>query len=303
MSHGSRHLGRIGRDKLRVRVVGEHSFAWVEASMLWGATLEVYVRGRVDLPKTTREAFSLPLLVTREEALELAPVDSPWDGVVFGTVLDRGDSELLVEVARAWRPLALLVATPGNWTRQTFRELLEGKLRGPGLKTSRFMQVHSEVGGVTESQWRMLYVCREETRGRRPVMKVSDYPRTLQTSLDDTLGGRGKTGRTFEVRPANSDLPLLAIGQVLHKGGRTSLVYDGKGRGPDLHTLSHNDRYFWVLAQTIYSRKDPVVRSVAYHELLAIWDYEGKQESRRWGVRLRNWVLKARLASPPAKIV
>ena len=39
MKQGSKCLGRVGRAVVKVRVVGDHSFAWVEAGVLWGGNV------------------------------------------------------------------------------------------------------------------------------------------------------------------------------------------------------------------------------------------------------------------------
>ncbi|KAL7526848.1 hypothetical protein ACHAXR_001679 [Thalassiosira sp. AJA248-18] len=51
------------------------------------------------------------------------------------------------------------------------------------------------------------------------------------------------------------------------------------------------------------SPKKPVRRQIRYHELLGLWDYEGKQESVNWSHHQRRLVLARRLQSPPAKML
>jgi hypothetical protein len=46
-----------------------------------------------------------------------------------------------------------------------------------------------------------------------------------------------------------------------------------------------------------------VVRKVVPSELFAIWDYEGKYESKDWSPDLLSAVMNARLSSPPAKML
>ena len=287
---------------MKVRVVGNHSFAWVEATVLWGATLEVWVRGSVP-PKSPRAAFQLPLVLTPDEALNFSPQGDPWDGLIFGTILNQEDSDLMSRMFGVWQPRAILLAVPGEWGRKRLAEVMGGRFRGRGLKTRQFRVNHARMGGVTDSQWTVVYVTRHEVRGCRALMTTPSYARHLQTCLDDTLKVERRKARAFEDSPDDSELPVHAIGRMNWGQGRFSPVYDGLGRAPDLRDLGLGELHFWVRARSVFSPDTPVVRQVAYHELLMIWDYEGKQESARWNQNLRAWVLRARLASPPAKIV
>ena len=297
----SSFLGRGGREGVCVRVVGEHSFAWVEATNLWGAKLEAFVRVS-DLPKYIREVFDLPIAVTPDEAARLPPLGVPWDGLMVGTVRDQQDADILHQCHRAWQPSVTLVTLPGDMSRTAVRKLASDPLNGPRLHRRMQKWIHSELGGVTRSCWWLVEVRREGVRGQEALMKKSSYPCPLQTSLDDTVCVKGERKRTFEARSAGSGLPPLAIGQVRQKDGSPRPVYDGEGMGPDLGKMAAQDWRFWVLVKTVYQPK-PVVRQVTDHELLSIWDYEGKLESKRWESRTKRWVTWERLLSPPAKIV
>ena len=70
----------------------------------------------------------------------------------------------------------------------------------------------------------------------------------------------------------------------------------------DLSHLQSCERHFWVLAQSVFTQK-PVLRQVKIAELMAIWDYEGKLESRGWSREQCLRILHARLLSPPGKIL
>ena len=58
-------------------------------------------------------------------------------------------------------------------------------------------------------------------------------------------------------------------------------VYDGARHAPDVGQLGAANQRLWVLAESVW-RKERVVRQILPHELLLLWDYEGKLESRRW---------------------
>ena len=57
-----------------------------------------------------------------------------------------------------------------------------------------------------------------------------------------------------------------------------------------------------MLAESVWSKKR-VVRQIGPTELLAVWDYEGKLESRHWDAGLLERVLTSRLRSPPATVL
>jgi len=62
---------------------------------------------------------------------------------------------------------------------------------------------------------------------------------------------------------------------------RPKLVYLGDAVGLDLSTIPLWDQFIWVWAHSVFS-KTPVLRQAKMSELMAIWDYEGKLESRGW---------------------
>ena len=243
---------------MKVRVAGDRSFAWVEACFLWGSSLEVWVRGSMP-PKSTRAAFQLPLMLTPDAALSLLPQDSPWDGLLFGTILNQEDVDVMAGMFWAWRPQATLFVVPGEWGRKKFSEVIGDRFRGQGLKTRQFRQCHSKLGGVTDSSWTVVHVTRLEGRDCRLLMMTPSYARHLQTCLDDTLRVERNKARAFEPRPASSDLPDHAIGRVRWGGGKFSPVYDGLGLGPDLRTLGDDELRFWVKAWSVFSSDTRVI--------------------------------------------
>ena len=264
---------------MHVIVVGEHSFAWVEATLWWGATLKAIVRGS-DLPKSIREEFDLPKAIAPDLASEMAPTGGKWNGLMFGTILDKADSDEMVACFEAWGPVALVGVLPGRLSRSACAKLLGDRLEAPGFTLRVRKQLHSELGGVTVSPWWIVHLRREGVRSQRPLMMERTPPRPLQTSLDDTADVKGQRGRAFEPKAQDSDLPHLGVGLVRLKDGTRAPVYDGQGLGPDVGSLHWKDRRFWVRAKSVY-RKQPVIRQVVYHEILSVWDYEGKLESKQ----------------------
>jgi hypothetical protein len=124
-------------------------------------------------------------------------------------------------------------------------------------------------------------------------------PRHLQTALSDTYGA--SQGASFE--PRESDTPSEAVGVLLGTSGPTSTpVFSGDKLGPDLAQLPFGEVYFWVLAHSVYS-KQMVLHQARSSELMSVWDYEGKLEAHGWSRMQKLRILKARLLTPPGKML
>ena len=131
------------------------------------------------------------------------------------------------------------------------------------------------------------------------IMTGRALPRTLQSALSDVVGASGPC--VFEYR--EGEQPPEAIGIVTSSGTRNSSpLFASDGIGPDLHALPFREVHFWVRAVCVYS-KAPVIRRVKTDELFAIWDYEGKLESRQWSHSEQLAILRGRVACPPAKML
>ncbi len=75
-------------------------------------------------------------------------------------------------------------------------------------------------------------------------MMTSDYPRFLQTALNDTVGQETRLEvPAFEPRTDRSSLPEHAIGHISLASGNTYLVFDGKSLVSDLEQGSFKDPF------------------------------------------------------------
>jgi hypothetical protein len=123
--------------------------------------------------------------------------------------------------------------------------------------------------------------------------------RSLQTALSDRYGAA--KGATLEVRLGIN--PPEAIGILSSSTGDIIVpVFSGDSVAPDLSSIPIKDAHIWVYAHSVFS-KAQVLRQAKTSELMAVWDYEGKLESRRWSQAQGEGVLQARLSSPPAKML
>jgi hypothetical protein len=96
-------------------------------------------------------------------------------------------------------------------------------------------------------------------------MTGEHYFQPLQASLDDTLGGSQEWflfepcfGKSYlgTVRLRNSDVSLR--------------VYDAEGLAPDLAAIKPIFLFFWVKADSVWSKTDKVMRPVRLHELFSV---------------------------------
>ena len=127
------------------------------------------------------------------------------------------------------------------------------------------------------------------------------YPRTLQTALDDTLGPPSWRQKVLETRPHGfEDHKDAAFVVSRANGNELTPVYEGSGHGPDLGTVGLSR--MWVKARSVRGRGKTVIRPIADYELQSIWDYEGKLESLGWHNFHRS-VLPRRVRVPPAKML
>ena len=292
-------LGRQARSRIRIRVVGARSFAWLEAAMGWGATLEAVVvdhswhcnQVKLQLPGVS--AISL------KSATYLPPAGR-YDGILVASIHHQDEADNVATVFAAWRPaVALLAYPPSVNKRQAIRWLPD--LNQDSYRKKIITCSHAQFGGVTSSTWRVVHVSRLSTCETLPsVMKTNFYQRPLQTALDDTVGEERVA--SFDPREEKGRPSFMGYVTPVH-GSRQLEVYSATGLAPDISCLGHEDRHFWVSANSVMRPGGKVLRPVKTHELFAIWDYEGKLESKEWSREYRQKRLNARLGSPPAKVV
>jgi hypothetical protein len=293
-------LGRRGRTEARVRIVGASSLGWIEVAEGWGAMIEAVVHGVTADPVVSR-GYQHLTRICFGTALNLLPL-SPWNGIVLATLDHVEEDRDVMRLLQRWRPLVVVLALNSQVSKPQVRRRVPSL--GAGYSTFHWKARHKDLGGVTSSWWHLVRMTRDQSlmaQERHPRMMASTYQRPLQTALDDTESGA--TGGTFEQR--ESTLDHVAGFVTVREQGRQRIlpVYDGEGWAPDVSQLDHADRFLWVLADSVWGGKERVVRRIVGHELLSIWDYEGKFESRRWDDKMMERVLRSRLKSPPAKIL
>jgi hypothetical protein len=259
-------VDRRTKSKVRVRVVGNASLGWAEVAKRWGAELEAIVTEREPVVKhgVTQIVSLLTKLepITLPQALSMEPTGR-WHGLMLATIESPSDSAMIATLFQRWRPDLCILALPSSYSRSKVLQAIP--ILSPGYKKTLFKTRHIDFGGVTTTEWHVIHIsCRDDLLTKPTVMKMKSYSRSLQTALDDTLGGA--SGCLFEPR---GDLGPNLVGRVYTKssGGTIEgrqptcqVVYSAKGVGPDLSKITNvGDRHFWVKANSVMNQKDGVV--------------------------------------------
>jgi hypothetical protein len=303
-------IGRKNKSRIRVRVVGHRIFGWLEAAKLWGVNIEaMVVPGCRDIDRVKHIVSLLTDTATTmlHSALHLPPAQD-WRGVMLAVLADRTDSKPTATLFDRWKPEVAIFTIPGGLSCTEVLGLLPDF--PPRCSKTMFKPRHSNLGGVMTSVWHIIQVTQAREINTKPMlMKMESYSRTLQTALKDT---RGAERCSFEIR---KDLGASIIGMARHTKSSTEgleeaptpkqPVYSSRYLGPDISAMDPKDLHFWVSSNSVMSKDKAkqVIRTVNIHELLAMWDYEGKLEARLWTKLDRKNVFRQRLLSPPGKII
>jgi hypothetical protein len=229
---------------------------------------------------------------------------------MLGTIFNEENAADSAALFKLWQPLIAIFAIPSSTPRNSFNQWCTSIRAGGTTSYSRrdIMLSHYAIGGVTNTMWRFVHLSRRSELGdlsKQAIMMTPQFSRPLQTALQDTLGKSSLKSVKFEKVSTAAPLSGCSIvGYVSSdKRGFREPVYDSSGSAPDLGKLPNDGRYFWVSANSVFSKDEKVIRQVSNAELLTIWDYEGKFESKDWSSSMLSKVLNARLSSPPAKMI
>ena len=176
-------VGRTGRDKLRVRVVGNSSYPWAEAVHLWGRKIEAVVVDNLQVITFLKQHCNLkPTYI--QQAVALPPL-GPWNDYLFATLVTPKDVDWFNRLFVKWKPKQAFVMLHGKFLRTQVLEMLPPSDSFYSRKLSKAR--HSQFGGVSVSEWHAVHYSRVS-----PCITVSrwmtaeHYLQVLQASLDDT---------------------------------------------------------------------------------------------------------------------
>lgn len=130
------------------------------------------------------------------------------------------------------------------------------------------------------------------------LMTKEHYPQPLQSSWDDTEGA-AQERVSFE--------PCIGqdyVGMVTLRWTNMKLpVYDAEGLVPDLGLIKTSlFWFFWVETVCIWPRGQKILRAIRLHELISIWDLEGKLQCQGKSQNKSLTLLQHCLFLPPGKL-
>ena len=286
-----------------MRIVGNSSLGWLEAAVLWGANIQVFVCGNDNLTQVIRRSYphtQVPL--SHDCRTHKQPND--WDGILLATLsIATQDATMIRDAIQKWRPKVLAVTCPLTISRKEFRNRLAiDPAVYQCIRTTTCS--HDVFGGVTTSTWRLtVSTCILELDNVTSGMTAGCYPRTLQTALDDTIGGLNHVVR-LEKGSTQSSAQGIACEQVwCTRTKQYQYVHEASALGPDLYGLTEDQRLnIWVKATSVFSQ-DKVIRRITPFELAAVWDYAGKTRYSEMTPCELNQLTRWRMMSPPGKIL
>lgn len=288
-------VGRRNRSKVKVRIIGDYSYTWVDLSDKWGATIEAAVVNNQQLSHHLSSEYHCPTM-TVTQARRLPPHE-PWHGLAIATISTPQEISVVGDLFKAWLPGDLLIATHGHRTRSEVKAMIPDHPHFYHMTISKVR--HSHLGGATASVWSIIHL----SRMMNPVsisklMTREHYPQPLQASLDDTVGA---TQEKYLFEPCFGKDYLGTV--RVRKTGIMLRVYDADGLAPDMTTISPpRFWFFWVRAASVWSKEEKIIRPIKLHELFAIWDFEGKLSMEGQSLSERMTLLRRRFNSPPGKI-
>ena len=154
---------RSGRSGVKVRVFGDSSFGWAEATTSWGATPEAFITNH-QCTKSIRSRFKLPIALSYDSALGLSPAGQPsegtpyaitsqtWDGILCATIRGDDDSTKAKVLFKMWQPLIAIFALPSCLARSKIIAFVGGTSKACPFQDPEYQRLmvnvkHNEVGG------------------------------------------------------------------------------------------------------------------------------------------------------------
>lgn len=270
-------VGRVGRESITVVEWAKHSIAWGLVCSAWGAEVVLSISDTPKIRDLVRVMLPRSAVKSVLQTIVLTKVIYKSVDVFAGTVLDLNELRTIGQLIGKMSPKVVLISLSKTFSRnqvlksvgyQRLSSLFRVHLRG---------LVHARIGGATGSEWRFLILVQRDVPGKGPhLVQGKVCNQDLFSIIDDTLGG-GTSRRKPDVHARKPH----QLGWDLSK--------------------CPNKREYWVEAPSVYSRT-PILRRLADHELLALWDYP-QPKTVKISPRLLSIFLDALLAGPPGKMI
>ena len=178
---------------------------------------------------------------------------------MLATIQDQYDASDVRALFEAWQPLIAILALPSCLTRKERHMFLRGQsspFKRPEYTRVELSCHHPDFGGVTSSTWHFVHYSRSGGPTEKDaLMMAPQFPRPLQTALDDTLGESRRA--TVVVEEAQTATPTNELPHILGFAPTSKVkyktpVFDASRRGPDIGSLTRAERNFWVSANSVY---------------------------------------------------
>ena len=293
--------GTGGREKIKMVDVGVDGLPLADAAGRWGARVVGVVT-----PNKKERVFAQTWFpgAVAGSGCEVGPRLHHIDiDVVVGTA--STSDKLLKFWAESHRllPKYVMVLVPRDSFSRHILEERKGKFR----VIRRDTIVHSQVGGVTTSEWKVLVAARldVDTNNARG-LKFTDtvpYQRSLRSVLKPTNGVVLKGKRLQKVKRVEGQVQNDGRrGETMEGRDRTvgyvdqEPVYDDEG----LIQLSVGN---WVNTKCVYHPGQKVIRQMTVQECLAAWDYSDDVVREGQIDKSRKRTLERWIRAPPGKVV
>lgn len=278
-------VGHSGRKHLQVIEWALHSMSWGLVCGAWGAEVILSI---TESPKITALVkLLLPHAEIKSAARAMVGTkrqDCVGD-LFVGTVLLLRELPIIANFITALNPKIVMFGIKHPFSRKLIMEGMGVNLFNSLYKVQLRSLTHVDVCRATVTKWKFLIMVTQSTTWPGPYLrKARTCPQELLTIINDTLGG----GWRIDQRLSHNLNQALTEDKRLHE------------LGWDLNTLN-NIHDCWVLALSVYA-KDLVLRTLASHELLALWDFP-QPKATNIPMAIASWFLLMLIQGPPGKLI
>ena len=279
-------VGRMGREQLQVVEWAANSIAWGLICAAWGAEVTLSITQSFPIVKLLRLMQPNCEIKTASRTLAAAKTRDYTGDLFVGTVIALEELKTVGRVIYYLEPRVVLIAIKHHSSRRQILESIQYVDLSQAYRCQLSTMSHEEVGGATTAKWKFLILVERKMDWKGPFLKKAQTcPQDIFTIIDDTIGG----GWTVEA--ANSSIK-----------GRTAArkAKHAHELGWDLSETPVADDC-WVWAPTVFS-KQPVLRRLAMHERLALWDFPQPKASILPS-ELSEMFLHTLIRGPPGKML
>jgi hypothetical protein len=105
-------------------VFGDASLGWLDAAMLWGASVEIFVCHGGNVKHLVGQLYPDVFVAPMATAVELPPHHC-WDGLLVGTLSGAEDGNMLAKRMESWRPGIFVISCLAAISRRELHRLTD----------------------------------------------------------------------------------------------------------------------------------------------------------------------------------